>query len=256
MRRFLGVLVVLELAAGGGVLGERAVNRDTTHVSSGVSATTTTTAAFDVAPAAGQTLVRGTLTSLTGDGVSPGALKLPLTIDVENRGATQAVVRQALLAGKRSTIEWDGGRPLPLTGTGGIDLFGSGGAHVTIDGGGATWLLDGGPRALQPGNYTTGFTVGVGTTGLATFHDEPITFQADARTTITGTAGAIVHEPPGVLHLEGPGQLTLTGALRVLSSTGQRTRTSLHFGSGPFVIDLTPVVGGYTIKATLQGPVS
>jgi hypothetical protein len=256
VRKFLAVLIVSELLAAVGVLGVREY-RGTTHVTTGVAAaTTSTTEGFDVAPAGGQTLLRGRVASITGDGLTPPALALPLTIDAQNVGQTQATFRAVLVNGKRTNIYWNGGRPLPLKGQGGIDVFGSGGAHASIDAKGVTWLLDGADRQLQPGSYTTGFTVGVGTGGLVTPHDEAVTFQADGRSTVTTKSGAVVHQPPSLLKLTGPGSFTLAGALVLRTAGGTRTATLVQFGPGPFVLELTPVAGGYRVVATLQGPVA
>ena len=253
----MAVLIAAELLTAGGLLGVREY-RGTTHVTTaGDAATTTsTTEGITVVPAAGQTLVRGRLTSVTGDGITPPALRLPLSLDEQNRGETQATFRAVLVEGRRTNVYWNGGRPLPLSGTGGIDLFASGGTHATLDGGGFTWSLDGFVRQLLPGTYTTGFTVGVGSGGLPTPHDEPITFTADARSTLVTRGGAIIHQAQAALKITGPGQLVLTGAFVLRTATGTRTAKTITFGPGPFVLDLTPVAGGYQLSGTLQGPVS
>jgi hypothetical protein len=259
VRRFLAVLIVGELLAGGGVLGVREY-RGTTHVSAagggGAPDTTSTTEGFSTAPAAGQTLLRGRVSSVTGDGITPPSLHLPLSLDEQNIGQTQATFRNVLVNGKRTNVYWNGGRPLPLTGTGGIDLFGSGGAHATLDAGGFTWLLDGATRQLEAGTYTTGFTVGVGSGGLPTPHDEPVTFTADDHSALTTRSGAIVHQAPSALKVTGPGSLALAGALILRSATGTRSAATVKFGPGPFVLELTPEAGGYRVAATLQGPVA
>ena len=256
MRRFLAALIVGELLVAGGVLGAREW-RGTTHVATVPSAgTTPTTESIDIVPAAGQTIVRGRVTSITGDGLTPPALALPLTIDEQNIGQTQATFHAVLVNGKRTNVYWNGGRPLPLKGQGGIDLFSSGGAHGTIDAGGFTWLLDGADRQLQPGTYTTGFTVGTGSGGLVTPHDEPVTFQADEHSSLTSRSGAVVHQPQGAVKLTGPGSFTLAGALVLKTAAGMRPATSAKFGPGPFVLELTPVPGGYRVVGILQGPVT
>jgi hypothetical protein len=50
--------------------------------------------------------------------------------------------------------------------------------------------------------------------------------------------------------------LVLTGALVLRTAAGTRTAKTVTFGPGPFVLDLTPVAGGYQVSGTLQGPVS
>jgi len=258
VRRFLGILIAAELLTAGGVLGVREY-RGTTHVSasgSGETSSTTTTDGITVVPAAGQTLVSGRVTSVAGDGITPPPLRLPLSLDEQNRGETQATFRAVIVDGKRTNVYWNGGRPLPLSGTGGIDLFPSGGATATIDAGGFTWALDGPVRQLVAGTFTTGFTVGVGTGGLPTPHDEAITFTADERSTLATKGGAIIHQAPAALKITGPGSLTLTGALVLRTAAGTRSAKTIKFGPGPFVLDLTPVAGGYQVSGTLQGPVS
>lgn len=232
--------------------------RGTTHVTAGgdQATTTSTTEGFTIVPAAGQTLVRGRLTSVMGDGITPPPLRLPLSLDEQNRGETQATFRAVIVDGRRTNVYWNGGRPLPLSGTGGIDLFSSGGAHATLDPGGFTWALDGPVRELVPGTFTTGFTVGIGSGGLPTPHDEPITFTADARSSLVTRGGAITHQAPAALKITGPGSLVLTGAMVLRTAAGTRTAKTVTFGPGPFVLDLTPVAGGYQVSGTLQGPVS
>jgi hypothetical protein len=257
VRKFLAVLIAAELLTAGGVLGVRQY-RGTTHVvTSDSAATTSTTEAFTVVPAAGQTLVRGHVTSVSGDGITPPApLTLPLTLDEQNIGSTQATFRSVIVDGKRTNVYWNGGRPLPITGTGGIDLFASGGAHATIDPGGFTWLLDGPVRQLVAGTFTTHFTVGVGTGGLPTPHDEPVTFTADDRSSLVTRAGVVVHQPPAAIKITGPGSLQLAGAMVLRTAAGTRSAKSLKFGPGPFVLELTPGAGGYDVSGTLQGPVA
>jgi hypothetical protein len=125
---------------------------------------------------------------------------------------------------------------------------------VTVDATGITWSLDGAPRSLTPGRYFVGTSVAVGTSGLAQPR-QSVTFTAGANATLDTHGSAIVHLPPTATHLDGPGrQLTLHGTFQVRTSHHDRTATSITFGPGSYSIDLTPIAGGYAIKAVLQGP--
>jgi hypothetical protein len=187
-----------------------------------------------------QAEVGGTLARLEADDAVGPALSLPLTVETG-----RATVEGALVDGRRTTVVWDGGRPLVLTGTGAIDL---GPTRVVVDGGTTTWPLDDGIRLLQPGEYRIDTPVAVGDEGLAEPLDG-VAFSADDDTTIE-TTGITVSVPTTALHLEGPGTLTLEGDLVVRTRAGERRATRLVLAEGPFVVDLEPD-GRFT--ATVRG---
>jgi hypothetical protein len=196
-----------------------------------------------------QAIVDGTLTAAhVVDAVAP-ALPLPVTITIPERGHGGLRIETG-----RGTIAWDGGQPLPLTGTGTIDL---GPAMLDIDSGGITWHLDGAPRLLTPGRYVAGSTVAVGTSGLAR-PEERATFTVDPGATASMvTAGdARIRTTTIALSLTGPGDMTLSGFLSVHTAGATRAGHRVTFGRGAFEVRLTPTVGGVTITALLQGPIS
>jgi hypothetical protein len=207
---------------------------------------------FTAVPRAGQALVAGTVTGLTADNAEAAALALPLTITIPNRGQGGADFHNVAVNGQTVAISWYGGQPLPVSGTGSMDLAG---APVTVEPSGITWMLDGAPRALTPGRYFLGAPVAAGASGLGTPMDS-VTFEAGSASTMETSGGARVHLPAARLHLEGPGRVTLHGVLAL--RTPQRTRrvADIHFGPGDYRIDLTPAPGGYRIDAILQGPVT
>lgn len=247
MQRVLGIVVAVLLAAGVvGVVRERR----TTHAT---TAPTTTPAAGGASTVIvlrpDQLRVTGTVQRATFDGASAPPLRLPLTITAGSRGATRARITGARQAGADVTITWDGGQPLPVSGTGGLDVVG---AHLDVAPDGLTWALDGDPRALLPGHYQLGATVAVGTSGLATPRDGTA-FDAGPSCQLTTVNGALVHVTPEPLHLVGPGQFELHGRLQVETAGGTVPASAVHFGPGSFVVDLAPSGGNWSVQVLAEG---
>ena len=189
----------------------------------------------------GQAEVSGTITRLEATGANGPAISMPLTVPTGT-----AVIEGALIGGAATTtIVWDGGRPLRLDGTGGID---PGPTTIQVEGGSVTWPLDDGIRVLLPGEYVIDTPVAVGTSGLAGPRDG-VSFAADEETTLE-TVGWTVSLPVGELHLEGPGGLVLEGDLTVRPRDGERRATRLALAEGPYVVDLAP---GGALTATVRG---
>jgi len=206
-----------------------------------------------VVPAAGQTLVSGTLQSFSADGAVVDLIPTPFTINAVERGAQRnATVEGAVVNGARKTIYWYAGQPLPVSGGSGLDL---GPAHVDADAHGVTWSITG-TSAFKPGRYRFGSSVAVGSAGLATSEDGGITFDADNHTVLTASEGVVIHFDSPALKVDGPGTLRLTGALTLRTASGTRVATSLSMASGPFEVTLTPSGGAVTVTATLQGDVT
>jgi hypothetical protein len=206
-----------------------------------------------IVPAAGQTLVSGTLQTFTADGAVTDLIPTPFTINAVVRGAQRnATVEGAVINGQRETIYWYAGQPLPVSGAGGLDL---GPAHVDADLHGVTWSLTG-TSAFKPGRYHFGSSVAIGSQGLATPSDSGATFDADNNTVLTATDGVIVHFDSPALKVDGPGTLTMTGTFTLRTASGTRTATTLTMGAGPFEVQLAPGPGGVAVTATLQGPLT
>src|SRR4051794_4563165 len=85
----------------------------------GTVATTTSTTLPGPRPAAGQAFVKGTITKLTAEGAQGAPLATPFTLAAVERGVGKATIENALVDGKRTSIAWGGGTPLPITGTDG-----------------------------------------------------------------------------------------------------------------------------------------
>lgn len=254
MRRVLATLGILIVAVAVGLGVSVAIHHRSSGSggSGGGSSDGTTTLPPEIVPASGQTLLTGTVTSLRADNAVGPALVPPFTITIPVRGAGHVDITGGQVAGQDVEIYWYGGQPLPVSGTGQLQI--NGGA-VAINASGTTWTLDGATRTLTPGHYFLGAPVAVGTTGLAT-PDQSLSFDAGSDCTMTTGGGAQIHQAPAGLQLQGPGSVNLQGTFQMQTDTAIRTVHTIAFGPGSYSIILTPVAGGDTIKATLQGAIS
>src|SRR5213079_2936505 len=163
----------------------------------------------NIVPAAGQSLVTGTLRSFTSDDAVAQPIRTPFTINAVERGArNHATIEGALIGGSRKTIYWDAGTPMPISGAGALDL---GPAHVDVSPTGVTWILGGAARSFAPGRYHVGSPVAIGTGGLAEPHDNGADFTADEHTVLTTTPGVVLHLEASAVELDGPGSLKMAG---------------------------------------------
>ena len=252
MKRVLAVLVIG--LVGGGVAAvvvrNEAPKNDIVHTQPAQPPATEPV----VVPAAGQTLVSGTIQTFGADDAVATPIPMPVTINAVERGAqSNARVEGAIIGGARKTVYWDAGTPLPISGAGALDL---GPAHVDADAKGVTWALAGDARAFKPGRYRISSPVAIGSGGLGTPSDSGVEFTADDHTVLRTTAGVVLHLDAPNLNVEGPGQVHMTGKFTVRTTSGTRTATSIIMGSGPFKVALAPGAGGVTVTATLQGPVT
>lgn len=197
-----------------------------------------------------QTEVTGEADVVTATGAQLPPLATPLVITVPNRGTGGLRMSGALVNGRRSTIEWNAGQPLPLNGAGGLDL-----SPVRLDASatGLRWHLDGAPRTLTPGRYSFGSSVAVGAAGLATPVDR-VDFTADGQTAFTTTGDAGVTQAPRPVDVTGPGTLRLTGTLQVRTAAGTRSAATASFGEGPYELHLTPDGSRWRVDLLTQGP--
>jgi hypothetical protein len=246
------VVSVVAIAVGIRVLSSNSSTLD--RFKGGTAETTTTTTLPGPKPAPGQAFVKGTITKLTAENAQSAPLNAPFTLTALDRGNSKATIENALVDGRRTSIVWGGGTPLPISGTGGtIDLSG---AKVDIDASGAaTWQVDGGPRALKPGTYRAGASVAVGTTGVATPRDA-VSFTADARTMISSQGGVAIKVAAARLELKGPGKVTATGQLQIRDENSLKPASGMQFGEGPYTVTLNPVEGRVELDAVVQGPLT
>ena len=262
MERVIAYITALVVSAAAVVVTVRvaadhtsALDRFKTGTSSSAHATTTTTVPAGPPPAPGQAFVKGTIDKLTAEGAqgAPSSIAAPFTLTALERGVGKATIENAVVDGKRTSIVWGGGTPLPITGTGGtLDLAGS---KVDVDASGATWTVDGNSRALSPGKYRAGAPVAVGVGGLATARDS-VEFTVDSRTVITSRGGVVIKVPPARLELTGPGKVSATGQFQVRDPSTTKPAAGFQFGEGPYTITLNPVNGRFELDAVLQGPLT
>lgn len=248
MLRLLRVLVVLLL--GGSIAGLAVVEAPDTTVGPTPPSTSTT---FPLTP--GRARVTGMLTaavatSAGGDPVSP-----PFTIAVPEAGQGGFTLPGVTVDRRTQTIDWTGGRPLPVNGSGpGLDAKP---ARISIDPGTITWFLDGAPRAFLGGPYQFGSAVAVGSEGLAAARDTVEFFAPIDGAAFTTRGGTVAQVPARALRIESPeGTLELSGPLTIETATVTRPLPALRFGPGTYVVELTPVPGGYAINAALEGAVT
>ena len=258
MRRFLATIVVLQLLIATGALAAPTVDewlQDRIDPALEGTVDVGPPATRDViVPRPGQTLVRGTVTSLVADLVAAPTIPTPFSIEAGTRGVTRAVIAGALVGGRRATISWDGGRPLPITGGPGLEL---GATRLTVGASGLVWALEGEPRPFVPGTYRANFTVGVATEGIASVR-EGVTFTADGGTALQVTKdAAFVRQNPAELTITAAqaATATLQGGLELQTEDGTREVAEVQFGPGLYQITLTPEPGGFRVDGVLQGPV-
>jgi hypothetical protein len=260
VRKFLALLIVAELVAAGVYFAGPSVDdwlqdRVNPTVQAGpVERTPPSTEDVTVLPP-GQVEVTGTVTRLVAMDAASDPILAPFTIQPGTVGVTRAVIEGVEVDRKPSTIAWDGGRPLPITGEGGgLDL---GAANLTVDASGYTWALEGATRGLLAGKYKCNFNVAVGSGGVASPRDS-VVFTATDETVLDVTkGGAFVKLPPGPLQIQATKRTTavIEGGLSVRTNEGTTRARAIQFGPGLYDITLAPTPGGLAIKAVLQGPI-
>ena len=260
VKYFVGLLAVVAVVAGGTAAAyhfwDNATHtraNDNGGVLAGAPASTLATDA--PAPAEGQVFVGGTVTGAHLEGAVLSTLPTPLSISTPQRGeGSGATVSGIQVNGKPSSVEWDAGRPLELSGKGGSLLL----APVVLDigGGAARVTLDGQPHGFTPGTYTINTPVAVATGGLGQPADR-VTFTAtpDSRVVFRGNASTAL--PDGAVQVSGQGKVSLEGAPSVTHpDRSVSTGSSVTLDSGTYQITFTPDGnGGYAVQATLSGPV-
>jgi hypothetical protein len=261
VRKFLGFLIVVELIGAGVYFAGPSVDdwlQDRVNPTVQAGPTERTPPSTNVVEVLrpGQAEITGVVTSLVARDAASDPIPTPFTIEATERGVTRAVIEGVLVDRRPSTISWDGGRPLPITGAqgSGLDL---GSANLTADASGYTWSLEGSPRGVLPGTYKCNFTVAVGSGGVASFRDN-VAFTATAESVLDVTkGGAFLKLPPAPLKIQAtqPTTAVIEGSLSVRTSAGTRPARAVQFGPGLYDITLTPGPSGLTVRAILQGPV-
>jgi hypothetical protein len=226
------------------------------HTGAATTTAPATTPALTPTPgtvlAADQVHVIGTVATLHATGAG-GAIPLPVTVTVPNRGQGDMTIDKVTVDGRAVTVVWNAGQPLPLSGTGALDL---GSANVDASAAGITWHLDLAPRGLAPGHYFAGASVAVGSGGLAEPRDN-VSFDAGPGAGFITDGDAQIHLPAQALDLVGPGSVRLTGTLTVIRGASRPApAVTANFAGGAFQLHLQPASANtYTVDALFQGPV-
>lgn len=252
--RAVAYVVALVVSVVAAFFGVRAVAGNSSALDrfKGGAPATTTTVDLGPAPAPGQVFVKGTVDRLTAEQAQAPPIATPFTLTAVERGVGKATIENALVDGKRTTIAWGGGTPLPISGGGGaIDLAGS---KVDVDATGSTWTVNG-ARALKAGTYRVGASVAVGIGGLATPRDA-VAFTADSRTIVNAQGGVVLKVAPARQELKGPGKVVGTGQFQVRDQSSRTPAGRFQFGEGPYTIVVDPVNGRLEFDAVLQGPLT
>jgi hypothetical protein len=216
------------------------------------------TAASGPVAYSGTAHVSGTLATFAAPAALTDPIAAPFTITVAEPGRGGFHIAGAIVDGHPDTIVWSGGRPLPVTGACRLDV---GEAPIDIATGVARFALDGGVRALTPGDCAFGSSVAVGSGGLAT--PEPsVRFRLVKDTPFEPSGNAAVAVNP-VGHFEGRhGSAAVTGNFTVTTPRRDSWRaTKVTMASGTWVVDVTRTAanalvveaqfdGGLTIQTT------
>ena len=261
MKRFLAWVVVVELLVAGGYLVNDEYGDDISDTIRDVRTRTSqlppaveeTENSLPTRLRPDQAEITGTVTQVLADNAVVDPIPAPFTVEATERGVTRAEVINAVVNKRKTTVHWDGGRPMPLGGTGRIDL---GQTNVKVQRDGIVWTLEGAARQLGPGTYRVGTTVAVGASGIATPRDGVVFEGGDATALRISAGGAFIRQAPRDLQLKAgePGTVTFAGELTVRTPSGMGKAATVRFGPGLFDIKLTPQSGGYRIQALLQGP--
>ena len=205
-------------------------------------------------PAAGQAFVTGTLQHFSAVADEVPEIRAPFTLTAVVRGTGRATIDNAIVDGKRVTISWQGGAPLPISakGTGGLLM----GAGTRVDAEPATfsWTVDGAARTFLPGEYTARDAVAVGSKGIATPRGSQV-FTADAQTVLQSSGGVVIKTPPGKVTLKGPGKVVAEGKLRLRYPTSVRQAAKFEFGEGEFEVNLVHSGNVLSLDGILEGPI-
>ena len=252
MKYFFGLLAIVGVVAGVTVAGYNAWDK-ATHtrddnggvLTTGPSGTAPPTVER---PAKGQVGLVGGVTTMHIDGATIDNLPMPITITTADRGVGGATITPVDVDGRTTSIDWQAGQPMPISGDGGNLLL----KGVTIEAGtdGVSIVLDG-TQALTPGTYRISTSVAVGSSPM-----DSVTFDATDKTTakFRGTA-SVPHDGP--LTTQGAGAISLDGKVTVTHPDGSTTEaTHLELDQGLYKLTLTPTpLGDFILQALLQGNV-
>jgi hypothetical protein len=255
LRWFIAISSVLLFVIGITVVIDESLQRITDaddQVVSGV-ASTTTTRARDVDPSSRAALTvagKVSFVHLEGAVLDPREVPTPLTISSERGFGNGGELTGVEVAGRSSSIVWDGGRPFVLSSGPGMVLDP---AEVDLVDGQIRCALEGGAHTLQAGEYELDTPVAVGGSGIATPRDR-VEFEAGREARFEGHGDAALLLSEDQEHtFTGPGLVHLVGDLVVISEQGAQAASSLDLTDGPFELTFSPTEGGgWTVSGRVQ----
>ena len=194
-------------------------------------------------------IVTGTLSGAHVEGAALGTLPTPITVSASDRGSGGATFTPVKVKSETTSIDWQTGQPLPITGDGGgLNL----GPIVIEFGNGTITLVLDGVHGLVPGSYGLNSSVAVGSQPR-----DSVTFTATDDTTVE-FRGGITTTVPGLLGTKGTGNVSLNGSLSVTHPDGSITNAdTIALDNGVYDISVAQAPdGSFAVTATLQGNVS
>ena len=253
MKYFFGMLATVAVVAGATVVGYRAWDKATHTREDNGGVLTTNPVTATTAPGTGladnQVALVGGVTAIHLEGATIDNVPTPVTITTAERGVGGATITSVLVGGQTTSIDWQAGQPLPLSGDGGHLLL----ADVVVDAtpDGVTVVLDG-VQGLTPGDYRIGTSVAVGSTPK-----DSVTFTVTDTTTakFRGTASMPFE---GELVTKGHGSISFDGSIDVIKPDGSKDHASrVELDQGLYTLTLTPTGNrDYILQAKLQGTVN
>lgn len=222
-----------------------------------VAVSTTSAAAAGAMPTAGDPALGPDLTRVTGTivdgsilGSIDGPVGLPLALDVASRGGGNgAVINRADVGGAMSSLVWDGGRPVTLSGDGRVTLpsglFRIGtGIHLSLTDTSVT---------LPSGTYRLDGPHAVGDqSGLAAPSDGT-SFTSSGDATLSGTGATEARLAPGTYLFLGPGRVELNGTVTVQTADAATPAQRVVQEEGSFEVTLIVAADGSIAAEILLG---
>jgi hypothetical protein len=252
-RLFIGLLAAVVAVGGLTAIAVDVLDLEdeTDGVATGAGDGSTSTVPARPGPGPGQAFVTGTVSAVHIEGANVDPIPTPFEVTTPERGQGAGATFEAVdVDGEVATIDWTAGTPLTFESDGGALVVGP--VVLDADANAITIGLDGVVHGFRDAGYSLTGSVAVGVAGIARPRDA-VDFVATSASTVSFAGGATTVLAPQALVIRGPGRVVLQGQLNVERSDGSDEVTSVELPQGPFQVTLTPVPGGYTIDAVLQG---
>ena len=247
-------MAIVALVAGATIGGYRAWDKAThTRDDNGgvlaINSSPATTPAGSGPVGKNQVRVTGSVTAAQINGLALETLATPFTVTPTDRGVGGATFTPVEVDGRSTSIDWQAGQPLPLSGDGGSLKLGA--VACNVAGGAITLVLDG-VHGVAPGTYSIKTSVAVGSQPR-----DSVTFTASDTTTVEFRSGSTTPLATPELDGSGTGSLRLDGTLTIERADQKKTPSqTISLDNGIYQIKLTPTGNGdFTVSALLQGAI-